>query len=158
MRPFAKIFRLFIVTVILSGLFAGLQCDKGTDSEKTGSIIGSWRMATVIMKDTPVGNLTLQAEDFLELSGTGATTSTLQFNEDGSAALTTTYTDGSEEVVPGAWTTDGSELNLEGAGIDDTVLYDVDGNTLTLTIILPIDFDSDGTTEDTEVDMIYNRL
>ena len=105
-----------------------------------------------------MGNLYLTANIFLQMSGTGATSSTLQLNEDGSASVTTTYEDDSEEEVPGTWTIEGNQLNLVGAGIDDIVPYSINGNTLTLTLTLPVDFDSDGTSEDTEIDMIYNRL
>ena len=105
-----------------------------------------------------MGDITLPAAQFLEMSGTGATTSTMQFNKDGSAALTTTYEEGDDEVVPGTWSKDGDKLVIVGAGIDATVPYAIDGSTLTLTIILPIDFENDGTAEDTEIDMVYTKL
>jgi len=158
MRTYIRMILLLLVSATMLCLFTHSSCDNGTGSEENESIVGTWRLVDVIMKDTPVGELSLTAENFLELSGTGATSSTLQFNEDGSASLTTTYADSSEEVVPGSWTIDGDKVILVGVGIDDTVPYDVDGNTLTLTITLPIDFDSDGTAEDTKIDMIYNRV
>jgi len=158
MRDFTRIVLLSLLLTLLLGLFTGSSCDKGTEPKKGGSIIGTWRMANVLMKDTPVGDLSMTAEAFLEASGTGATSSVLQINEDGTASVTTTYEDGSEEVVPGTWTRDGNQLTIDGAGIDDTVTYEVDSTTLTLTMIMPIDFDNDGTTEDTEIDMIYSRV
>jgi hypothetical protein len=141
-------------------LFVGNGCDKdnGVEPEKNKSIIGAWRMVSVKLKDTPIGDLSMPAAQFLMMSGTGATTSTLQFNEDGSASLTTTYADSADEVVAGTWTKEGDKLTIIGAGIDDTVSYNVKGSTLTLTRMMPIDFESDGTAEDTEIDMIYTKL
>ncbi len=115
-------------------------------------------MVSVILKDTPIGDLTLPAAQFLAMSETGATTSTMQFNEDGTASLLTTYADSADDVVPGTWSKEGDKLTINGAGIDDTVTYKVDGNTLTLSMIMPIDFDSDGTPEDIKVDMVYNKI
>jgi hypothetical protein len=154
-----KIPFLFVLAIILS-LVVGSGCkeDNGVEPQKNESLEGSWRLTSVTLKDTPVGDMTLPAAQFLEMSGTGATTSTMQFNEDGSAALTTTYEEGDDEVVPGTWSKDGDKLVIVGAGIDDTVPYAIEGSTLTLTIILPIDFDSDGTAEDTEIDMVYKKL
>jgi hypothetical protein len=154
-----KISLLFVLAIILS-LIVGSGCkeDNGVEPQKNESLEGSWRLTSVTLKDTPVGDITLPASQFLEMSGTGATTSTMQFNEDGSAALTTTYEEGDDEVVPGTWSKDGDRLVIVGAGIDDTVPYAIEGSTLTLTIILPIDFDSDGTAEDTEIDMVYAKL
>jgi hypothetical protein len=137
---------------------SGCKEDNEVEPEKDESLEGSWRLTSVILKETPVGDLTLPAAQFLEMSGTGATTSTMQFNEDGSAAVTTTYEEGDDEVIPGTWSKDGDKLIIVGAGIDDTVPYTIHGSTLTLTIILPIDFDSDGTADDTDIDMIYTKL
>lgn len=158
MRTYIRIILFFLFSVITLNLFTNSSCEKGVEPEKNVSIIGTWRMVNVKMKDTLLGDLTLTAEYFLEMSGTGATSSILQINEDGTASVTTTYTDSSEVVVPGTWTIDGNKLTMEGAGIDDTVTYEVDGNTLTLTMIMSIDFDSNGTPEDIEIDMIYNRM
>ena len=155
MRTYRRIVLLVIASAIMLTLFTGSSCDNGVEE---GTIVGTWRMVSVLMKNTPVGDLTFTAEVFLEMSGTGATSSTLQFNEDGTASLTTTYEDGSEDVVPGTWAIEGDQLTLDGAGIDDTITFNIDGNTLTLTIIMPIDFDNDGVAEDTEIDMIYNRV
>lgn len=141
-------------------LIVGIGCDKdnAVEPEKNKSIIGAWRMVSVTLKDTPIGDLALPAAQFLKMSETGATTSTLQFNEDGSASLTTTYADSADDVVAGTWTKEGDKLTISGAGIDNTVSYNVDGSTLTLTMMMPIDFDSDGTAEDTEIDMVYTKL
>ena len=141
-----KITFLFVSAFMLS-LVVGSGCNKDSVVEpKTNeSLEGSWRLTSVTLKGTPVGDMTLPAAQFLELSGTGATTSTMQFNEDGSAAVTTTYEEGDKLVIV-------------GAGIDDTVPYAIDGSTLTLTIILPIDFASDGNPVDTEIDMVYTKL
>jgi hypothetical protein len=154
-----KISLLFVSAILLS-LVVGSGCkeDNGVEPQKNESLEGSWRLTSVTMKDTPVGDITLTAAQFLEMSGTGATTSTMQFNEDGSAALTTTYEDADDEVVPGTWSKDGDKLIIVGAGIDDTVPYAINGSTLTLTIILPIKFDPDGTAEDTEINMVYTKL
>ncbi len=152
--------RLCIILVVVLTLIIGLACEKdsGTAPEKNDSILGSWRLVDVVLKDTPVGDMTLSANLFLEMSETGAQTSTMQFNEDGSAALITTYENNSSDTVPGIWSKDGDELTIGGAGIDDTVGCDVDGNSLTLTMSMLIDFDSDGTPEDITVDMNYTRL
>jgi hypothetical protein len=160
MHIYSRTIRLLLVSALLLFLVVGNGCDKdnGVEPEKNQSIIGAWRMVSVILKDTPIGNLTLPAAQFLEMSGTGATTSTMRFNEDGSASLTTTYADSADDVVAGTWSKDGDKLTIGGAGIDDTVGYKVDGSTLTLTMMMPIDFNSDGTAEDTEIDMVYTKL
>jgi hypothetical protein len=151
---------LLLVSTITLILVVGNGCDKdnGVEPEKNQSIIGTWRMVSVTLKDSPIGDIKLPAAQFLKMSETGATTSTLRFNEDGSASLTTTYADSADDVVAGTWTKDGDQLSIVGAGIDDTVGYDVNGKTLTLTMMMPIDFDFDGTAEDTEVDMVYTKL
>ena len=136
------------------------SCDNATDPEQNagGSIIGTWQMVTIKMYDTPVGELTIPASQFLEMSGTGATKSILQFNEDGTASVATTYEDSSQDTIAGTWTSEGDDLIVEGAGIDDTVSYLVDGNTMTLTRIMAINFTPEGPKEDIVVDMIYNRV
>jgi hypothetical protein len=150
---------LFVSAIILS-LIVGSGCkeDNGVEPQENVSLEGSWRLTSVTLRDTPVGDMTLAAAQFLEMSGTGATTSTMQFNEDGSAAVTTTYEEGDDEVIPGTWNKDGDNLVIVGAGIDDTVPYSIAGSTLTLTITLPIQFDPEGSAEDTEIDMIYAKL
>ena len=108
MHPMSrKIPLLFVLASVLS-LVAGSGCNKdnGVEPVKNESLEGSWRLTSVILKDTPVGDMTLPAATFLEMSGTGATTSTMQFNEDGSASLTTTYEEGDDDVVPGTWSKD----------------------------------------------------
>ncbi|MBN1560981.1 hypothetical protein JW998_12080, partial [candidate division KSB1 bacterium] len=82
---------LFVFALMLILVGSGCDKDNGVEPEKNQSIIGAWRMVSVTLKDTPIGDLTLPAAQFLEMSGTGATTSTLRFNEDGSASVTTTY-------------------------------------------------------------------
>ena len=146
------------LTLMMLGLFTGSSCDNGTQPKTAESIVDTWQMTQVVMKDTPVGDLTFTAAQFLGMSGTGAATSTLRFNADGTASLTTTYTEGDDVVVPGTWSTNGDKLTLDGAGIDDTVPYDIDRDTLTLTVTMPIDFAGDGTAEDTEIDMIYTKV
>jgi len=160
MHIYNRKIRLLLVSALLLILVAGTGCDKddGVEPEKNQSIIGTWRMVSVTLKDTPIGDLTVPAAQFLSMSETGATTSTLQFNADGSAALTTTYADKADDVVAGTWAKEGDKLTIGGAGIDDTVGYHVDGNSLTLTMIMPIDFDSNGVAEDTEIDMVYTKL
>ena len=160
MHTYSRTIQLLLVSVMMASLIVGSGCDKdnGVEPKKNESIVGTWRMTTAILKDTPVGELSLPAAQFLEMSETGATSSTLQFKEDGTASLTTTYADSADDVVPGTWSIDGDELTIGGAGIDDTVRYSVDGDKLTLTMMIPIDFDSDGTAEDTEIDMIYTKL
>lgn len=151
---------LFLLVSALSlMLLVGIGCNKdnGVEPQKNQSIIGIWRLVSVTLKNTPIGDMTLSAAQFLKMSETGATTSTLQFNEDGSVSLTTTYEDRPTDVVPGTWAKAGDKLTIVGAGIDDTVDYMVDGNTLTLTIILPIDFESDGTAVDTKINMVYAK-
>lgn len=160
MRTLTRIILLLLVSAIMLSMVVGSGCakDNGVEPKKNESIVGTWRMVSVTLKNTPVGDLKLTAEYFLKMSGTGATTSTLQFNEDGSASLTTTYADSADDVVPGTWSKDGDKLTIGGAGIDDTVSYNIDGSTLTLTMMMPIDFASDGTPEDTEINMVYTKL
>jgi hypothetical protein len=155
----SKIPLLFVSAIILS-LIIGSGCNKdnGVEPEKNESLEGSWRLISVTLKDTPVGNITMPAAQFLEMSGTGATTSTLQFNEDGSAVLITTYAEGDDDIVPGTWSKDGDKLTIIGAGIDDTVPYAIEGSKLTLTIMMPIDFASNGNAVDTQIDMVYTKL
>jgi len=157
MRISRIIYVLLISSIIL--FMGAMSCDNdnGVDANKNESIIGTWALDQVIMKGTPVGNLEFTGAQFLELSGLGATSSTMQFNEDGTASVTTTYVDKDDEIVPGTWSQDGRKLIISGAGIDDTVGFDLDGNTLTLMIMMPIDFDSDGVAEDTAIDMIYAK-
>lgn len=158
MRKFTNILPALFGAIILVFLFTIISCDSGTESKNEGTIIGAWQMVTIKMYDTPVGTLTIQAEQFLSMSGTGATTSILQFNEDGSAFVATTYTDSDPDTINGTWTSDGDSLTVVGAGIDDTVSFNVDGTTLTLTRIMAINLTPDAPKEDTTIDMIYSRV
>ena len=154
-----KLLFLLAPALILSLVaVSGCSKDSATEPEQDASLVNSWRLTTVTLKDTQVGDIIVPAAQFLELSGTGAKTSTLEFKEDGTVTLTTTYDGADDDVVPGTWSKDGNKLIITGAGIDDTVPYDIDGNTLTLTIILPIAIDPNGPEEDTDVEMKYTKL
>lgn len=133
-------------------------CEDDAQDDVNTAITGSWRMASVVIKDTPIGDLTMTADAFLGSSETGALTSTMTFNEDGTAYVTTTYENDPDDVVQGTWEKDGDLLVIVGAGIDDTVGYMLDDTELTLTVTMPIDFEGDGTAEDTEIDMTYTLL
>jgi len=154
--PKTSLLRAFLLMVL--ALFIGSSCENQTGPENEGTLVGTWQLAIVTMKDTPVGDIFMTAEQFLGRSGTEAQTSTLQLNEDGSASLTTTYTDGSSDTVDGSWSSDGDELTINEAGMDDTFPYELDRFTLTIIMIMAIDFDSDGTEEDIEIEMKYNRV
>ncbi len=160
MRKAANLIPGLSIVIITGLLFICSSCDNATDPEpkKQGSIIGTWQMVTIKMYDTPIGELTIAASQFLEMSGTGATKSVLQFNEDGSASVATTYIDSSQDTIPGTWTSDGNNLMVEGAGIDDTVSYDVNGDEMTLSLTMAINFTPEAPKEDVEIDMIYNRI
>ena len=149
---------LFIFITLTIGFLAGCDSDSGTESNEPGSVVGTWQLTSAVLYNTPVGTMTLTAEIFLDNSGTGAETSVLQFNEDGTASVTTNYEDGSEETIGGTWSTNGDNITVVGAGLDDTMTYEVSGNTLTLTLIMPIDFFGDGNEIDVTIDMIYNRI
>ena len=153
-----RILVLIIAAAVMQILFTGSSCDNGVESKKDESIVGTWRMSDIVMKNTPVGNMSMTAEQFLELSGTGATSSTLQLNEDGTASVTTTYSEGSDVVADGTWSLNNDKLIINDVGIDDIVTYDIDGKKLTITVMMPIDFDADGTDENIEVDMVYTKL
>lgn len=141
-------------------LFIFISCDKSTEPEPKpeGSIIGTWRMVTIILYDTPVGNLTIPAATFLELSETGATTSTLQFNEDGTAAVITTYEDAPQDTIDGTWSAEGDQMAVQGAGIDTTVTFKVDGDNMSLTRTMPINLTPEAPKEDIVVEMKYSRV
>ncbi|MBN1446610.1 MAG: lipocalin family protein [Bacteroidetes bacterium] len=152
--------QIFSGTLIAMILFAAAACDNGTDPAPAapGSIVGVWEMTTIVMYDTPVGELTIPAAQFLQMSGTGAAKSVLEFREDGSASVVTTYADSSQDTIQGTWSADGNNLTVAGAGIDDIVQSKVDGNTLTLTRTMAINFVPDGPKEDIVVDMKYTRI
>ena len=157
MRHALKYIFISVLSIMLLMVFTGCEED-GSDDEQEYSVVGSWLMSSVVLKDTPIGDLTLTASGFLGQSGTGAETSTLNLNEDGSAATITTYEAAPDSTEPGTWTRDGNRLAIEGAGIDDSVPFSVDSETLTLTLTMPIDFDMNGVAEDTQVDMTYQKL
>ena len=160
MRKLTNLLPGLIGVIVTVMLLAFSSCDNATDPEpkKEGSIIGTWQMVTIKMYDTPVGELTIPAAQFLEMSGTGATKSILQFNEDNTASVTTTYEDTSQDTIDGTWSADGNNLSVEGAGIDDTVTFEVDGDRMSLTRTMPINFTPEGPKEDIVVEMIYNRV
>ena len=160
MRKWTRIFFAVITALISFTLFTGSSCDNGTGTKENYSIVGTWKMTSVTLYDTPIGDMKMTAELFLSFSGTGATMSVLRLNEDGTASVTTTYDDDSEEVVDGTWSLDGDILTIVGAGIDDTVTVDVGKTTMTLTLNMDIDFDDDGPLEavETVVDMVYTRM
>jgi hypothetical protein len=147
-----------LVVLTLSTVFLTCEGDNNTEPEVNESLVGSWALTSVVMRDTPIGTMTMAAGAFLGMSGTGAATSTLVFVADGTVTLITTYTDESEDTEPGTWSQEGDSLVVDGAGIDQTVSYELDDTSLTLTRIFQIDFDGDGTSEDTPTDMIYTLL
>lgn len=154
-----NVIKYIIISVLsLSLLFVVTACeDPENEDEKKYSVVGTWLMSSVVMKDTPIGDLTLTASGFLAQSGTGAQTSTLILNEDGSAAVTTTYEAAPDSTEPGSWTQDGDMLTINGAGIDDTVPFSVDEETLIITLTMPVDFYSNGMPEDIQIDMTYEK-
>lgn len=155
-----KRLQIFSGTLVAMILFAATACDNGTDPAPadTSTFIGVWEMTTIIMYDTPVGEMTIPAAQFLGMSGTGAAKSVLEFRQDGTASVVTTYTDTSQDTLAGTWSADGNNLAVSGAGIDDTVQVKVEGNTLTLTRTMAINFTPDGPKEDIVVDMKYTRI
>lgn len=153
---YARYILLMLLTMTLFVVMVG--CEDDAQDDVNTAITGSWRMASVVIKDTPIGDLTMTADAFLGSSETGALTSTMTFNEDGTAYVTTTYENDPDDVVQGTWEKDGDLLVIVGAGIDDTVGYMLDDTELTLTVTMPIDFEGDGTAEDTEIDMTYTLL
>ena len=154
---FNKYILITILSVTLIISLANCENDEGDDDQEY-TIVGSWLLSSVVLKDTPVGNLNMTAAGFLGQSGTGAETSTLSLNEDGSAAVTTTYTAAPDTTEPGSWSQEDDLLTIDGAGIDATVPFTLESSTLTLQHTFAIDFDLDGVTEDTQVDMTYQRL
>lgn len=157
MRPVIRIMMLILVSVIAAGLFTGSSCDNGTGSNG-GSIIGTWRFDSVTIHDTPIGDMDLSAEAFLNMSETGVTSMTLQVNEDGTAMLTDTNGDGSQTLIPGTWTETDGEVTITGAGMDESAAFDVKKNTLTVTMSMGIDFYGNGNETDVQIDMIWKRV
>ena len=162
MKKSTNIITGFLGVIYLVMLFSYSSCDNSTDPDpdpkEKGSIIGTWQMVTIKMYDTQVGDLTVPASQFLGMSGTGATQSILQFNADSSASVTTTYSDSTQDTIPGTWTIIGDSLNVVGAGIDDTIGYGVEGNVMTLTRIMAINLLPTSPKEDIVLDMIYNGI
>ena len=150
--------------LILLMLAVGAGCDGGAENlPEPDPIVGSWQMVTIVMYDTPVGILTGPAAQFLAMSGTGAAESVLEFRQDdgtdGTATVTTTYDDNSQDTMDGTWTAEGTELTVVGAGIDGTVTYRIEEDTtLTLTRTMPISFVPNTPEEDIVLDMVYNRV
>jgi|GEM_PF-3292687 len=160
-RPMKRrTYRIIFATLLIIGtaLVSSCSSDSGSEPEENTTLTGSWQMKSVTMKGTPVGNLTLSAESFLGMSGTGAVRSVLTLNEDGSAVTVTSYEAAADHSEPGQWLLDGDLLSIDGAGIDDSVPYLLQNRILTLTVIMAIDFEQDGTAQDTEVDMSYEKL
>ena len=160
MRKLSNIWPGFLAVLVNLMLITIISCDKSTEPEPKpeGTIIGSWQMVTIIMYDTPVGDLTIPAATFLELSETGATSSLLQFNEDGTAAVITTYQDAPQDTIDGTWSADGDQMSVQGAGIDTTVTFKVDGDTMSLTRTMPINLTPEAPKEDIVVKMVYSRV
>jgi hypothetical protein len=94
----------------------------------------------------------------LAQSGTGAVSSVLQINEDGTAATTTGYADGTEDTVEGIWSADGNELTVNGAGLDEALSYRFSNGDLIITMMMAIDFAQNGNFIDIQVDMVYERI
>lgn len=157
-----NIYRLFIITLFTVSLIMFSGCsedDNGVSPENTSeTLVGTWKFKAATMYDTPVGDLTFSADAMLSQSGTGAVSSVVQLNEDGTAATTTKYDDGTEETVEGTWTSEGDQITVEGAGLDDTFTYRFSSGDLIITMIMPIDFAQDGNLIDIRVDMVYERI
>lgn len=155
-----KLMRIIAVALVAVVLIAGAGCDNGTDPEPVvpDTFIGIWEMTTIVMYETPIGTMTIPAAQFLAMSGTGAAKSILEFKEDGTASVVTTYDDSSQDTISGTWTEAGDSLTVSGAGIDDTVQFKVDATTLTLTRIMAINFTPESPKEDIVVDMVYTRI
>lgn len=148
-----------LITVIFAVLICTCtSCNNTTEPEKEDTIVGTWQMVTIMMYDTPAGTLTIPAAQFLAMSETGATTSVLQFNEDGSASVATTYSEANPDTIAGTWVADGDQLTVVGAGIDDTVTFKVDDDVLTLSRIMSINFVPNTPKQDVNIDMIYDRI
>jgi hypothetical protein len=160
MRKSTNVIKVIIGTILIAMLFTFSSCDNATDSDpqQEGSIIGTWLMVNIKLYATPVGDLSMEATQFLEMSGTGASISVLQFDEGGTASVTTTYTDTSQDTVGGSWTLNGDSLTVVGAGIDGTVGYEVNGDSMTLTRIMQINFVPDTPTEPIKTEMRYDRI
>ncbi|PLX31608.1 MAG: hypothetical protein C0600_05165 [Ignavibacteria bacterium] len=160
MKEQQKLMRVLSGTLIAAILLIGAGCDNGTDPDPVvpDTHIGVWEMTTIVLYDTPIGTMTIPAAQFLGMSGTGAAKSILEFKDDGTASVITTYDDSSQDTISGTWTEDGNNLIVSGAGIDDTVQFTVDATTLTITRTMAINFTPEGPKEDIVVDMVYTRI
>jgi len=152
-----KYMNIFIM--IMTSLIILVACEESDpDDVEEPTLVGSWLLSKVVMRDTPVGTLNMTADGFLGQSGTGAQTSTLTLNEDGTASVTTTFAASADTTEAGTWVQDEDQLIIENAGINATVPFQMDATSLTLTLIFPIDFLQNGEFQDIQVDMIYDRL
>ncbi|MBE0643002.1 MAG: lipocalin family protein [Bacteroidetes bacterium] len=160
MKNILKPVHVLSATIIAIIFISVTGCDNSTDPAPASpdTFVGAWEMTTIIMHDTPIGEMTIPAAQFLGMSGTGAAKSVLRFKDDGSASVITTYTDSSQDTISGTWSEDGNNLTVTGAGIDDTVQFKVEGNSLTLTRVMAINFVPDGPKQDIVVDMKYTRI
>ena len=149
---------LFVISIVLLSLLIACENPDENETKSDPTIVGSWLMTNILIKDSPVGDLSMSASAFLGMSGTGALTSTLTFSEDSTASVTTTYESAPDTTEPGFWLQSGDSLIIDGAGIDATVPFVLEANSLTITIILPIDFAQNGTPIDTNVDMTYSSV
>lgn len=160
MKNWNRLPHVFTGALVTALLFVVIGCDNGTDPAPPAAdtFIGVWEMTTIVMYDTPVGELTIPAAQFLQSSGTGAVKSILEFKQDGTASVITTYDDSSQDTISGTWTEEGDSLTVAGAGIDDTVQYKVNGSALTLTRIMAINFTPESPKVDIVVDLKYTRI
>ena len=151
---------IFSGALIAIMLFVATACDNATDPAPVvpDTIVGAWEMTTIVMYDTPIGEMTIPAAQFLGMSGTGAAKSVLEFKTGGAAAVFTTYSDSSQDTISGTWSATGNNLTVTGAGIDDTVQFKVDATLLTLTRIMAINFTPTDPKQDIVVDMKYTRI
>jgi hypothetical protein len=157
-----KIYKIFLISVfaVSLGVLSGCsEDDNGTGpGDSNDTIVGTWKLKSATLRDTPVGNITISADDMLAQSGTGAVSSVLQINEDGTGATITEYQDGTEETVDGTWSIEGDEIVVVDAGIDATVPFKFNNGDLIITITMEIDLAQDGNPEPIQVDMVYERI
>jgi hypothetical protein len=161
MKKTIKIFRALAILLFALSLVAFNGC-KDDDSvgpdDSDDTLIGKWKLKSATLKNTPIGDISLTADAMLAQSGTGAVSSFLQINEDGTAATTTEYEDGSDDTVEGTWSAEGDQLTVNGAGLDDTMTFRFNSGDLIITMTMAIDFAQDGNLIDIQVDMIYDRI
>lgn len=155
-----KLMRIAAGVLVAVTLLISAGCDNGTDPDPVvpATFIGVWQMTTIIMYETPIGTMTIPAAQFLAMSGTGAAKSILEFKEDGTASVLTTYDDNSQDTIAGTWTEQGDSLTVSGAGLDDTVQWKAEATKLTLTRVMAINFTPESPKQDIVVDMVYTRV